>query len=96
MRILDLFRRKNVDDEATRRANLRRAGRIAEGIIFDIANDEAGAIREIFFSYNINGVDYESSQTLDSEQSLSHSDYAPGARITVRYNPQHPSNSVVV
>ncbi|MDQ3684908.1 MAG: DUF3592 domain-containing protein [Acidobacteriota bacterium] len=96
MGILDLFRRKNVDDEATRRANLRRTGRIAEGIIFDIASDEAGAIREIFFSYNINGVDYESSQTLDPEQSLSHSDYTPGARITVRYNPQHPGNSVVV
>ncbi|HVF27632.1 MAG TPA: DUF3592 domain-containing protein [Pyrinomonadaceae bacterium] len=96
MGILDLFRRKTVDDETTRRANLRRAGRIAEGIIFDVANDEAGAIREIFFSYNINGVDYESSQTLDPEQSLSHSDYTPGTRITVRYNPQHPGNSVVV
>ena len=96
MGILDLFRRKNVDDEAARRSELRRGGRIGEGVIFDIATDEAGSIKEIFYSYNINGVDYESSQTLDPEQALSHADYLPGARITVRYNPQQPGNSVVV
>ncbi len=96
MGIFNLFRKKQVDDEATRCAQLRRTGRIAEGAIFDVGTDETGAITQIFFSYNINGVDYESSQALDHEQCLRQSEYQPGEHITIRYNPQQPGNSVVV
>jgi hypothetical protein len=96
MGIFDLFRRKKVDDEATRRSRLLQAGRIAEGSILDINTDEAGATTQIFYSYNINGVDYESSQILDQEQRRRADDYTPGARITVRYDPHQPGNSVVV
>lgn len=96
MSIFDRFRRAKADDESARRAQLLRAGRIAEGTIFDIATDETGGITHIFFNYNINGVDYEASQTLDASQLQRQSDYFPGARITVRYNPHQPGNSVVV
>ena len=68
MAIFDIFRRKKKDDEATRRAQLIRAGRIADGSIFDIVTDESGAITQIFFNYTINGVDYEASPMLDPEQ----------------------------
>ncbi|HVF48776.1 MAG TPA: DUF3592 domain-containing protein [Pyrinomonadaceae bacterium] len=96
MSIFDLFRRAKKDDEAARRIELLRAGRIAEGTIFDVSTDEAGVITHIFFNYNISGVDYEASQSLDDAQRQQQANYVPGARITVRYNPRQPGNSVVV
>ena len=96
MGILDIFRRKKPDDEATRRATLLRTGRITEGSIFDVITDEAGSITQVFYNYEINGVEYESSQALDAAQSARSADYFPGARVTVRFNPRQPGNSVVV
>jgi hypothetical protein len=96
MGILDIFRRKKSDDEATRRATLLRTGRITEGSIFDVITDEAGTITQVFYNYEINGVEYESSQALDASQSARSADYFPGARVTVRFNPRQPGNSVVV
>jgi hypothetical protein len=96
MRIRDLFRRRKKEDEAGRRSTLRRAGRITEGSIFDVITDEAGTITQVFYSYEINGVEYESSQTLDTDQRQRSGDYFPGARVTVRFNPHQPGNSVVV
>ena len=96
MGILDIFRRRKTDDEAGRRDRLLRAGRITEGSIFDVITDEAGAITHVFYNYEINGVEYESSQLLDSGQRQRSGDYFPGARVTVRFNPRQPGNSVVV
>ena len=96
MGILDIFRRKKSDDEATRRSTLLRTGRITEGAIFDVITDEAGTITQVFYNYEINGVEYESSQALDAAQRERSGDYFPGARVTVRFNPRQPGNSVVV
>lgn len=96
MGLLDLFKRKKSDDEAERRTALLRAGRITEGSIFDVITDEAGAITHVFYNYEINGVEYESSQSLDAGQQQRSGDYFPGARVTVRFNPRQPGNSVVV
>jgi hypothetical protein len=96
MGILNIFRRNKRDDEAARRAELLRTGRITEGSVFDVVTDEAGAITQIFFNYTLNGVDYESSQTLDPQQRQRQADYIPGARVIVRFNPRRPGNSVVV
>jgi hypothetical protein len=96
MGILDIFKRRKTDDEAARRVVLLRAGRITEGSIFDVITDEGGAITHVFYNYEINGVEYESSQTLDTEQRTRSGDYFPGARVTVRFNPRQPGNSVVV
>ncbi len=96
MGILDIFRRKKPGDEASRRAALLRTGRITEGSIFDVITDDAGTITQVFYNYEINGVEYESSQALDDGQKQRSSDYFPGARVTVRFNPRQPGNSVVV
>lgn len=96
MGILDIFRRKKSDDEATRRATLLRTGRITEGSIFDVITDEGGGITHVFYNYEINGVEYESSQLLDAGQRQRPGDYFPGARVTVRFNPRQPGNSLVV
>jgi hypothetical protein len=96
MGILDIFRRKKADDETSRRDTLLRAGRITEGSIFDVITDDAGSITQVFYNYEINGVEYESSQSLDPGQRERSADYFPGARVTVRFNPRQPGNSVVV
>jgi hypothetical protein len=96
MGILDIFRRKKGDGEAERRAALLRAGRITDGSIFDVIMDDAGTITQVFYNYEINGVEYESSQMLDPEQRRRSADYSPGASVTVRFNPRQPGNSLVV
>lgn len=97
MSFLDRFRRQKEDPETKRRTRLLRTGRITEGSVLDVYNDAAsGAITQIFYSYTVNGVEYESSQSLDNAQQQREVDYAPGARITIRYDPHQPFNSVVV
>ena len=96
MSIFDRFRQKKQDDEASRHTRLLRTGRLTDGLIFDISTDEAGQLEGIFYSYRIDGVDYESSQTLRDDQRHHVEDYTLGAAITIRYDPHHPSNSVVV
>ncbi len=96
MGFIDFLLRRKKFDQAAHRAHLLRTGRITEGGVFDVVTDDAGEITQIFFRYNISGVDYESSQMLDPEQSRRQGDYTPGARITVRYHPHQPGNSTVV
>jgi Protein of unknown function (DUF3592) len=97
MPFLDRFRRKKDDPEGDRRARLLRNGRIAEGTIVDISGEsDSGTFTQIFYRYEIGGVEYESSQALDPAQQQRQTDYAPGARITIRYDPHQPGNSVVV
>ncbi|HYE64818.1 MAG TPA: DUF3592 domain-containing protein [Pyrinomonadaceae bacterium] len=96
MALFNRFRRQKEDPEAARRTRLLRNGRIAEGAIFDVISDDSHTITQIFYSYSIGGVEYESSQLLNHEQRLRQSDYSPGARITVRYDPHQPGNSIVV
>lgn len=96
MGILNLFRRKKVEDEAASPARMLQTGRITDGVVFDIGLDESGAITHVFYSYNIGGVEYQSSQVLTPEQRFRPADYAPGARVTVRYNPRQPSHSIVL
>jgi hypothetical protein len=96
MGLLSLFRRGKVDAEAERRTRLLSTGRISDGTVFDVGTDDSGDITLVFYSYNISGVEYESSQTLDDSQRRRPADYSPGAAITVRYDPHQPANSVVV
>ena len=96
MGLLDLFKRKKADTEAARRALLLRTGRIGEGVVLDAMITDSNEITHVFYTYNINGVEYESSQTLDDAQRQRQADYYPGARITIRFDPHRPANSVVV
>lgn len=96
MGIFSIFKRKKRDDEAERRATLLRTGRVTDGTIFDVITDESGAITQVFYNYELNGVEYESSQLLDADQQRRSGDYFPGARVTIRFNPRRPGNSIVV
>jgi len=96
MNLFKLFRRPEVDSEEARRTRLLRQGRIADGLIIDIGVDADERTVIIYFIYQHNGVDYESSHTLDDAQRGRAADYPPGATVTIRFDPRVPSNSIVV
>src|SRR6266850_4399970 len=95
MSFLDRFRKKK-EDETARVARLSKTGRIADGVVLDSTSDSNGLITQVYYSYTIAGVQYESSQDLNREQQRHDFDYSPGTSITVRYDPRQPTNSLVI
>jgi hypothetical protein len=95
MSFLARFQQKKEDPEVARRARLLRAGRVGEAVVLGTSKDEKDQLT-VFYSYNIAGVEYESSQLLDGEQSRREQNYLPGTRVTMRFDPHWPANSVVV
>jgi hypothetical protein len=94
MSFLNFFRRqKNTTSHPTA---LLKTGRIIEGTVIDVKTDDKGHITHVYYSYIVAGVEYESSQELDADQRDRQSNYAPGGRIVIRYDPRHPINSIVV
>lgn len=86
-----LFRRR--DPEAERRKWLLSHGRIVEGKILDLTQD---ASTTVSYRYDVSGVSYESSQTLDAEQLANFKKYVPGCSVSIRYDPRRPANSMLV
>ncbi len=86
--------RAKEDPEIARRRRLQQSGRIGEGLITDTDMDEAGQVH-IFYRYTANGSDFDSSQELLGEQLLHRERYAPGLRVSVRYDPRQPVNSFI-
>lgn len=95
MSFRDLFRRKQ-EDESSRVERLSKTGRITDGIVIDVKSDELGRITHVFYTYNISGVEYESSQELSAEQRAHESGYAADTAVNIRYDPRQPGNSIVV
>jgi hypothetical protein len=95
MGLFELFRRGPKQSEKEWRENLLRSGRITEGVVLDIVDPDTDS-QKIVYSYCISGADYESAQILDEEQRSRINYYSPGQRITVRYEPKRPANSLVV
>jgi hypothetical protein len=95
MSFLGRFRRNKEDPEVARRALLLRSGRIGEATV--LATDTDGEGNEILsYCYTVGGVDYETVQLLDAEQLGRKNHYLPGSRVDLRYDPRHPTNSLVV
>ncbi len=96
MSIFDIFRqKKQADLDATRRELLLVNGRITDGTIVDSETSDAGD--EIaFYVYTIQGVDFESSEILTAEQLENPLQYAPGAKVAVRFDPKNHGNSMLV
>lgn len=96
MGIFDAFRKKNKPDLETQyRENLLRNGRITDGVIIDTEVSETGETIA-YYSYSVQGADFESSEILSEEQLKDQIKYAPGANVGVRYDPRHHGSSILV
>ena len=94
MTFLDKFRRKKEADPEQRRIHLLSYGRITDGVIIDTdTTPDGGEI--VYYVYTLNGVDFESSDLLTPEQLLQPVNYAPGARVGIRYDPRNQGNSIL-
>ncbi len=94
MGIIDkILRRKKADPHARRRLLLAH-GRITDGVIIENEINSAGD-EIVFYSYTLNGVDFESSDILTVEQKNDPVKYAPGAKVGIRYDQRNQGNSIV-
>jgi len=95
MGIFDIFKRKkNEIPEMSRKEFLLKHGRITEGTILD-TETAANGDEIAYYFYTINGVDFESSDVLDERQRKSPAKYAPGAKVSIRFDPKNHGNSVL-
>ncbi|HLM59289.1 MAG TPA: hypothetical protein VK308_00665 [Pyrinomonadaceae bacterium] len=96
MGFFDIFKaKKKVNSEVERREFLLAKGRITDGAIIDSEMTDAGE-EIVFYYYNIQGVDFESSEILTAEQRENPLKYAPGAKVGVRFDPKNHGNSMLV
>lgn len=96
MGLFDRFKRnKDKNSDAERREFLARSGRITDGTIVESETNDAGE-EVIFYVYNVHGVDFESSEILSVEKQTNPLQYAPGAKVGVRFDPKNHGNSMLV
>ncbi len=96
MALFDIFRRrKDGLSQLDNREILQFQGRITDGLIIDCETTEAGE-QIAFYTYNIQGVDFESSEILSKEQLQNPLQYAPGAKVGIRFDPKNHGNSTLV
>jgi hypothetical protein len=96
MGIFDRFRKKkDLPTENSRREFLLKNGRITEGTIIDSEILESGE-EVVYYFYNIQGVDFESSDILTDAQKENAIKYAPGAKVSIRFDPKNHGNCILV
>ncbi len=95
MGLFDIFKsKKRVGTEAERQEFLRTKGRITDGVIIDSEVSESGE-EVAYYQYNIQGVDFESSEILTETQRENPLKYAAGAKVGVRFDPKNHGNSIL-
>jgi hypothetical protein len=96
MGIFDRFRKKKeLPNENSRREFLLKNGRITEGTIIDSETLDSGE-EIVYYYYNIQGVDFESSDILTDKQKENAIKYAPGAKVSIRFDPKNHGNCILV
>ena len=86
---------KKTNLETERRARLLANGRITDGTNIDSETTDAGD-EIVFYLYSVHGVDFESSEILTDAQRENPLQYAPGAKIGVRFDPKNHGNSILM
>lgn len=96
MGLFDKFRKKKfIPNNDTRREFLLTGGRITEGTIIDSEISDSGE-EIVHYIYTIHGVDFESSDVLTDEQKADSIKYAPGAKVSIRFDPKNHGNCILV
>lgn len=95
MGLFDIFKQKKKEiSENERKEFLLKHGRITEGTIID-SETTANGDEIAYYFYSINGVDFESSDKLTEKQKQNPIKYAPGAKVSIRFDPKNHGNSVL-
>jgi len=95
MGLFDIFKsKKSAGTESERREFLSTKGRITDGTIIDSETSENGE-EIVYYYYNIQGVDFESSEILTEQQLENPLKYAAGAKVGVRFDPKNHGNSML-
>ncbi len=94
MGFFSFLQKKKADPFEGRRDYLLEHGRITDGVIIDSETRPNGD-EVVFFLYSLNGVDFESSELLSTEQRSDPLKFAPGAKVAIRYDPKNQGNSTL-
>ena len=93
-------RKSAAERERERRLAVNATGRITDGVLVEPDSDpgdEQTTSGLVFYRYSAKGVQYSAAQDVST---LSHltppQSYVPGAPVQVKYNPQKPSNSIIL
>jgi hypothetical protein len=86
--------------EAERRQRLSTLGRIIDGTVLDVREmtaDGRGTLQLLIYNYDVGGVSYECAQDITYlHQSTELHRGKIGLPASVKYDPQNPSNSIVI
>jgi len=86
--------------EAERRHRISTQGRITDGTVLDVQEldpDTDHPVQLVMYTYDVAGVQYECSQDVSHlRQFLDLHSCRIGVATSVKYDPQHPGNSIVV
>jgi hypothetical protein len=97
---LRLRRRKSAaDKERERRLLVNTIGRICDGSIerFTESDADAGPVRLLHYTYSVRGVSYSAAQDVSHiTQHVRAEHLSEGVPASVKYDPQNPTNSIVV
>jgi hypothetical protein len=97
---LERHRKTAEQREALRRQRLSTQGRITDGTVLDVQEmDSAGGhtVRMVMYTYDVAGVQYDCSQDVTHlHQFLDLQSTRIGVAASVKYDPAHPGNSIVI
>lgn len=97
---LSLRRRQSAAErERARRLRVNAIGRICDGSIVEVTErmDGGSPVRLLHFSYSVGGVTYSAAQDISTLRHVVHiENCSEGVPASVKYDPQNPSNSIVV
>ena len=102
--VVSRMRRKTPEErERMRRETLNRTGRIIDGTVIDFAempngkDASAPPTQLLIYQYDVSGVQYEASQDVTYlRQFVDVHSCRLGLPASVKYDPHHPQNSIVV
>ena len=86
--------------EMLRRHRINAQGRITDGTVLDVQELDSGAghrLQMVLYTYDVAGVQYECSQDVTHlHQLLDLHSCRIGVATSIKYDPRHPGNSIVV
>ena len=93
-------RKSAAEREQERRLAVNATGRITDGVLVEpdpAPSDEQTTSGLVFYRYSAKGMEYSAAQDLSTLSHLTPArSYIPGAPVQVKYNPQKPSDSIIL